>query len=307
MIKKTIFLLFIFLLFSITTRSQTSFDFYYNSKDAIDNLVFSTPLLPKTIYSFWTSPLSIANNKKAISFSTLFFLDQKSYSFNYSSYINRRLYLGLGMFVIDYGSFEQTTIEAPYGTGNSFKAYDILFKSSISYKLQNNILFSYSTNVFYSSYYLYNSYGISNDFNIRYIFTPNQKIELYIRNLGYQLKPYIENKYPLLSQIGISLINSLYKSWNFLVNFHLKFPLEKDNNITSYFHFINFWYVDRNILLITGVEIPKEYIFKEIFNDYNLYSLGLNFNMRKLGFSLSLKTNSIFNISYAIQLNKYLR
>ncbi len=125
-----------------------------------------------------------------------------AYSFKPSKYG----FFALGMQYINYGKFIAAD-EIGNITGE-FTAADYTMNISWAYKIDSFFTAGINIKPIYSVYETYTSLGIANDLSMSYLSHTNNFIaSLILRNIGYQIKPYIEGNHETLPfdiQLGIS-------------------------------------------------------------------------------------------------------
>ncbi|MBN2892714.1 MAG: type IX secretion system protein PorQ [Bacteroidales bacterium] len=130
-------------------------------------------------------------------------------SWGYSSYTFNPSKLGffaVGIQYVDYGKFIATD-EFGNITGE-FEASDYVLSAAWAYNLDSFFTVGVVLKPIISSYEIYNSFGIAADIGMTY-FSRNKNFSagLVFRNIGTQIKPYVEDNYeplPFDIQVGIS-------------------------------------------------------------------------------------------------------
>jgi hypothetical protein len=226
-----------------------------------------------------------------------------SYSYTFD---NRSNTLHFGISYIDYGDFDGYDEQG--NQTNSFTGKESAISTGYSTKLINlPIFFGANIKLITSSLEQYNSIGISSDIGLLYI---NENLDLniglVIRNLGFQLKAYADNKekLPLTVDLGFSqLLENAPLRWNVTIeniqkwNIGLSNPsriiTDLDGNITNEkVTFIN------NLFrhLIVGAEIFPE----------NFFNIRVGYNFKR-GEELKIIDQSNFSgltFGFGMKFNK---
>lgn len=148
---------------------------------------------------------------------------QNSISLNYSNYVadinfgsiqyglkfKEKQTLSLGLMFINYGNFDEYT-DNGNATGSTFTAGDYLLNIGYSKNWKQKIYYGANAKIIYGSYDIYNSFALATDFAITYKdTTKNIATGLILKNIGYQLTAFNQNKESLPFQIAVSFTQKL--------------------------------------------------------------------------------------------------
>jgi hypothetical protein len=222
--------------------------------------------------------------------------------------------LSVGLMFINYGNFDEYDATAT-PTGSSFTAGDYLLNVGYSKNWKNKIYYGANAKLIYGSYDIYNSLAIATDLAVTYKDTSNNLATgIILKNIGYQLNAFDQQRENLPFQIAVSLSKKLrfapfryHITYNNLQQFNLSYtnPNTEDDtdlisgeskdtssNFTSKLsrHFI----FGAEILLSPSFNLQAGYNLQQS-KELNISGLGGSSGF-SFGFSLHLKKLSL---SYA--------
>lgn len=148
---------------------------------------------------------------------------QNSLTLNYSNYVadinfgniqyglklKTNETLSLGLMFINYGSFDEYDATAT-PTGGNFTAGDYLLNIGYTKQWKNKIYYGANAKLIYGSYEVYNSFAIATDLAVTYKDTSqNLSTGIILKNIGYQLSAFEQQRENLPFQIAVSLSKKL--------------------------------------------------------------------------------------------------
>jgi hypothetical protein len=179
-------------------------------------------------------------------------IHQNSLALNYSNYVadinfgdlqyalklKTEQTLSLGLMFINYGSFDEYDATAT-PTGNNFTAGDYLLNVGYSKNWKKKIYYGVNAKLIYGSYDIYNSLAIATDLAVTYKDSAdNLATGIILKNIGYQLNAFDQQRENLPFEIAISLSKKLrfapfryHITYNNLQQFNLSYynPNTSDN------------------------------------------------------------------------------
>lgn len=247
---------------------------------------------------------------------------QNSLALNYSNYVSdinfgniqyglklkNKETLSLGLLFINYGSFDEYD-ETATATGGNFTAGDYLLNVGYSKNWENKIYYGVNAKLIYGSYDIYNSIAVATDLAVTYKDTSrNLATGMVLKNIGYQLSAFNQQRENLPFQIAVSLSKKLrfapfkyHITYNNLQQFNLNYDNPNTENETD---------------LITGESKNTDASFVNKFSRHLIFGaeilLSPSFNLQagyNLQQSKELSVNSIgglsgFSFGFALHLKK---
>ncbi|HEX7366698.1 MAG TPA: type IX secretion system protein PorQ [Pelobium sp.] len=206
---------------------------------------------------------------------------QNSLSLNYSNYVadinfgNIQYALkvkpletvAIGLMFINYGNFEEYDATAT-PTGGKFTAGDYLLNLGYSKNWKNKIYYGANAKLIYGSYDIYNSFAIATDLSLTFKDTLNNLAAgIMLKNIGYQLNAFDQQRESLPFQIAVSLSRKLKFA---PLKYHITY-----NNLQQF----NLTYLNPNSTddtdLITGEAIDKSSTFVNKFSRHLIFGAEL--------------------------------
>jgi len=295
---KILLLILVLYVHSFGTAGETGFELleydkttYSLAQNGNDNLS-SNP-----ISGIFSNPASLSYLTKTGFINTNFsfqFIDTKAYSFTSGYSINYNQKVGLGVSINDYGIFNKTTIDNPYGTGETFSARDYHIQVSYSYKIMGKLVFGASPLFVYQKYENYSASAIGINLGALY-YLDNYKISISAKNFGIQLKTLFddENKTKLPYTGIIAFGNSEKERFNWEID------ITKIYKQSMKFGFGGIYHINRTFSFYSGLTLSSERlssffdnnsISEYYFDESRIFSGGLEFSHKNF--------DLIFGIGY---------
>ncbi len=215
---------------------------------------------------------------------------QNSLSLNYSNYVadinfgniqyalklKTNETLSLGLMFINYGDFEEYDASAT-PTGANFTAGDYLLNVGYAKKWKNNIYYGANAKLIYGSYDIYNSFAIATDLAVTYKDTTNNfATGIILKNIGYQLNAFNQQRENLPFQIAVSLSKKLHFA---PFKYHITYNNLQQFNLSYYNP-----NTDEGTDLISGESTDKQSSFASKFSRHLIFGteilLSPSFNLQ---------------------------
>lgn len=234
-------------------------------------------------------------------------------SMQYALKVNSSQTISLGMMFINYGDFDGYD-ESANPTQGKFTAGDYLINMGYTKNWKHKIYYGANAKLIYGSYDSYYSFALATDLAVTYKdSTSNLALGVIFKNIGYQLKPFEQQRESLPFQIAFSLSKKLefaplkyHITYNNLQLFNLNYfdpntentdlltgkPLKNSASFTSKLsrHFI----FGTEILLSPSFNIQAAYNLQQS-KELSVTGLG---GLSGLSFGFSLHLNKL-SLGYA--------
>lgn len=146
--------------------------------------------------------------------------------------------ISAGIMFINYGNFEETDATGN-ATGNTFTAGDYLLNIGYAENWKQKIFYGANLKLIYGSYDIYKSLAVATDLSVSYQDSvKNIATGFILKNIGYQLKPFDNQRESLPFEIDFSFSQKLnhaplryHISYHHLQNFKLSYQDPNDPNM----------------------------------------------------------------------------
>ncbi|WP_026902606.1 type IX secretion system protein PorQ [Pedobacter glucosidilyticus] len=160
--------------------------------------------------------------------------------------------LSATLLYINYGSFNETNISGEQ-TGNTFSGGDYLLNIGIGHNWNKQIYYGLNFKTIYGAYDIYRSFALAADASITYQDTVNNfSGGIILKNMGYQLKPFNNQRENLPFEIALAISQKLkYAPFRYHITY---------NNLQQFdLTFQDLENPDNQIDLVTGEPIAVQY------------------------------------------------